>query len=95
MESPFLATIRKPLFTLHLFDCCISSVKKYRLGTSKCHDHDIFTLHQPIRLQHFERGNEKHVSVCSHVGSSLPPWQPRFHVTLAACRDPRVISSFQ
>ena len=30
-----------------------------RLGTSKCHDHDIFTLHQPIRLQHFEPGNEK------------------------------------
>ena len=44
-------------------DCCVSSVKKYRLGTSKCHDHDIFTLHQPIRLQHFERGNEKYSSV--------------------------------
>ena len=35
-----------------------SSVKKCRLGTSKCHDHDIFILQQPIRLQHFERGNE-------------------------------------
>ena len=46
------------LFTLRLFNCCVSSVKKYRLGISKCHDHDIFTLHQPIRLQHFERGNE-------------------------------------
>ena len=27
-------------------------------GTSKCHDHNSLTLHQPIRLQHFERGNE-------------------------------------
>ena len=26
---------------------------------STCHEHDILTLHQPIRLQHFERGNEK------------------------------------
>ena len=59
VESLFLATIRKPLFTLRLFDYCLPSVKKYRLGTLKCHDHDIFTLHQPIRLQHFERGNEK------------------------------------
>ena len=52
------ATIRKPLLALRLFDCCVSSVKKYRLGTSKCHDHDILTLQQPIKLQHFERGNE-------------------------------------
>ena len=58
-DSPFLTTMRKPMLTLRLFDCCVSSVKKYRLGTSKCHDHDILTLHQPIRLQHFERGNEK------------------------------------
>ena len=63
VDSPFLATIREPLFALHLFDCYVSSVKKYRLGTSKCHDHDILTLHQPIRLQHFERGNEK-ISSC-------------------------------
>ena len=48
----------QPLLALHLFDCCLLSVKKYRLGTSKCHDHDIFTIQQPIRLQHFERGNE-------------------------------------
>ena len=33
--------------------------KKYRLGILKCLDHDIFTLQQSIRLQHFERGNEK------------------------------------
>ena len=50
------------VITLRLFDCCVPSVKKYRLGTSKCHDHDIFTLQQPIRLQHFERGNEKYCS---------------------------------
>ena len=62
VNSLFLAPIRKPLFTLHLFDCCVSSVNKYRLGTSKCHDHDILTLYQPIRLQHFERGNENHIS---------------------------------
>ena len=36
-----LATIHKPLFALRLFFCCVSSVKKYRIGTSKCHDHDI------------------------------------------------------
>ena len=65
MDSPFLATIREPLLALRLFDCCISSVKKYRLGTSKCHDHDILTLHQPIRLQHFERGNENIILKCS------------------------------
>ena len=59
LDSPFLTAIRKPLLTLLLFDCCVSSVKKYRLCTSKCHDLDIFTLQQPIRLQHFERGNEK------------------------------------
>ena len=58
MESPFFAAIRKPLFALCLFGCCVSSVEKYRLGTSKCHDHKIFTLQQPIKLQHFERGNE-------------------------------------
>ena len=62
MDSPFLTTIREPLLELRLFDCCVSSVKKYRLGTSKCHDHNIFTLHQPIRLQHFERGNENSMS---------------------------------
>ena len=45
-----------------LFDCCVPNVKKYRLGTSKCHDHNILTLHQPIRLQHFERGNENNCS---------------------------------
>ena len=44
---------------VRLFYCCVSSVKKCHLGTSKCHDHDILTLHQAIRLQHFERGNEK------------------------------------
>ena len=27
------------------FDCCVSSVKTYRLGTSKCHDHGILTVH--------------------------------------------------
>ena len=59
VDSQFLTTIRKSLLMLRLFDCCVSSVKKYRLGTWKCHDHDIFTLQQPIRLQHFERGNEK------------------------------------
>ena len=56
---PFPTTVHKPLFTLRLLDCCVSSVKKYLLGTSKCHDHDTFTLQQPIRLQHFERGNKK------------------------------------
>ena len=55
VDSLFLATIREPLLALRL----LSSVKKYHLGTSKSHDHDILTLHQPIRLQHFERGNEK------------------------------------
>ena len=49
------------LLALRLFNCCVSSVKKYRLGTSKWHDHDIFTLHWQIRLQHFERGNEKKI----------------------------------
>ena len=58
MDLPFLATIRKPLLALLLFDCCVSSVKKYLLGTLKCHDYDIFKLQQPIRLQHFERGSQ-------------------------------------
>ena len=31
----------------------------YRFGTSKCHDHDIVTHHQSIRLRYFERANEK------------------------------------
>ena len=39
------------VFVLLLFDCCASSAKKYCLGTSKCHDCDLLTLHQPIRLQ--------------------------------------------
>ena len=34
---------------------------KFHLSTSKCHDQDILTLHQPIRLQHFERGNENYI----------------------------------
>ena len=38
VDSPFLTTIRKPLLTLRLLECCVSGVKKYRLGTSKCHD---------------------------------------------------------
>ena len=68
VDSPFLATIRKPLLALRLFDCCIPSVKKHCLSTSKCHDHYIFTLQQPIRLQHFERGNENAMSqVCNNV----------------------------
>ena len=29
------------------------------LNPSKCHDHDIAPLHQPIRLQHFKRSNEE------------------------------------
>ena len=49
----FLATIHKPFIALCLFDFCVSSVKEYRLGTLKCHDHDILKLHQVIRLQHF------------------------------------------
>ena len=40
----------------------ISKGKKYRLGISKCHDHDILTLHQPIKLYYFERGNGKVLS---------------------------------
>ena len=36
--------------------CCLSSVKKYHLVT--CHDHNIFTFHQPIRFQNFEQGKE-------------------------------------
>ena len=46
---------------LHLLDC-LSSVKKYCLGFSECHYHNIFTLQQPIRLQHFEQGNRKYNS---------------------------------
>ena len=45
--------------TIVIFDCCVSSVKKYRRGTSKCNDAFVLTLHQPIRLQHFEINNEK------------------------------------
>ena len=40
---------------------------KYHLGTSKCHDHDILTLYQPIILQHFERG----IMRMLHQGSDL------------------------
>ena len=40
VDIPFLATIPKPLFALRLFYCCVSSVKKYSLGTLKCHDHN-------------------------------------------------------
>ena len=71
MDSLFLATIRKPLLALRVFDFCVSSVKKYRLGTSKCHDHDIFTLHQPIRVQHFEQGNENEPSSTTTIGFSI------------------------
>ena len=74
VDSPFL-TIREPLLALRLFDCCVSSVKKYRIGTLKCHDHDILTLHQPIRLQHFEWGNENYSSqlkaTCLHPKSLM------------------------
>ena len=70
MDSLFLATIHKPLFTYRLFDCCLSSIKKYRLGTSKCRDHDILTLHQPIRLQHLEWGydNCSFSQYCNLIG---------------------------
>ena len=47
-----------------------SSVKKYRLGTSKCHDDNILTLHQPIRLQLFERGMREMV-VTSYFARSF------------------------
>ena len=57
VDSPFLATIREPLLALRPI-VALSSVKKYRLGTSKCHDHDFLTVYQPIRLQHLERSNE-------------------------------------
>ena len=40
------ARVARPM--LGRFDCCISSVKKYCLGTSKCHHQDTFTFHQPI-----------------------------------------------
>ena len=50
------------------------------LGTSKCHDHDILPLHQPIRLQHFEWGDE---NIYIYLGTSkchdhdiLPLHQP-------------------
>ena len=37
----------------------IVSIMSLRLLRIKYHDHDILTLHQPIRLQHFEQGNKK------------------------------------
>ena len=58
MDSPFLATMRNPFLALSICYCCVPSVTKYRVGTSKRLDHDILTLNQPIRLQHFERGTE-------------------------------------
>ena len=51
------------MLALRLFDCCILSIKKNSLGTSKCHDLDILTLHQLFRLQHFEPGNENDLSI--------------------------------
>ena len=47
------------------FYFCVSSFKKFCLGTSKCHDQNTsdLTLHQPIRLQYSERGNKKAISV--------------------------------
>ena len=30
------------------FNYCVSSVEKFRLGTSKCHDCNVYTFHQPI-----------------------------------------------
>ena len=82
MDSLFLATIRKLLLTFRLLDCCVLSVKKYRLGTSNCHDHNILTLHQPIRLQHFERGNEinKTFSTASFDSSNLPELYTGFKI---------------
>ena len=57
----FFVTIDKPLLVLCCFDHCIPSVKKYTgsFGTLKCHDHDMFTLHKPVRLQHLQQGNKK------------------------------------
>ena len=42
---------------VHIFDCCLSVVRKFCCGNSRCHDGNLFTLHQLIRLQHFEQGN--------------------------------------
>ena len=52
VESLVFQTIRKPLVrNVDLFDCCVLSVKKFRLCTSNRHDLYILTLHEPIRLQ--------------------------------------------
>ena len=63
VDSPFLATIRKPLFALFflIIQWLLRIELKYRIGTSKCYNHDILTLHQPIRLQHFEQRNENDI----------------------------------
>ena len=41
-----------------------------------CHDHDILTLHQPMRLQHFERGNENEFNHQIKL-----PWPPNYTFT--------------
>ena len=43
--------ICKQLLVLRLeSDCCVLSVKKYCLGTSKCPDQDVFTLQQEYNI---------------------------------------------
>ena len=59
----------------YVFLIVVYQVPRNCLGTSKCHDHNNLTLHQPIRLQHFERGNENEISTQSknvHKELDLP-----------------------
>ena len=66
-ECEFLATIRKPLLALRLLDCCVSSVKKYRLGTSKCNDHDIFTFNSQSDCSILREVTRKPILSCSFM----------------------------
>ena len=85
--SLFLATIREPLLALHIFNCCVSSVKKYRLGIWNCHDHDIFALNWPdCRILSEVQRNVVAVSVkCDGLGCHVVCLRSSVNMWLYSC----------
>ena len=77
-RATFSTTICKSMFTLLLFNCCRYSFNKVHLGTLKCHESNILTLKQPIRLQHLKQSKEKItlppnilLNICKTISFSL------------------------
>ena len=62
----------------------VDSIEKYHLGSTKCHDHDILTLGQPIKLQHFEQGN---ANILSNISTATDERISRAELRLTDIAD--------